>query len=755
MASDVQSAYPSSDYPIMDVEQSEAAALRQYLAVIRKRCKIILLVFLSAVVLTAIVVIVMPRTYTAKTTVLIEAPGPRNLGVIGEHEQTVTQNIDDYYYETQYDILRSRSLAALVIRNLDLLHNRTFAKSQARRTFFRELIFPHADQDSNKNLSSGVVSGDIPLIFGVPPAAIDAYLRQLSVVPAEHSRLVVIGFSSSDPLLSAKIVNAHIIAYIQRTNELQAAASENAREVLEKKLVDLQARVEKSEAALNGYLRQRGIVAFAPDDKGKIVMERLTALNRDLTKAETQRITLEAEREAFRKSGYDSLPEVVGNPLVQRLKQELAGLDAQYAAMRNRYNPGYHPLDDLRAKVTESRKRLDDEIGHVVESNAGDYRRVVAQEQDLKGQIEIVKAEAMAVNDISLKEAVLAQEVDTNRQLYQSVFERMREFALSAEIPTSDVSVVDPAEPPRKPSSPRVTLSLALSAVLGLLGGIAAAFVMENLDDRIKTSEEVEQYLSLATLGVVPDFAELLMDNHSRQALPWVKNQVGMRGDRPAESRVGEMMVSPDGPSAAGEIYRMIRNALLFSQAGGAPRVLLVTSALNGEGKTLTALNTALAFAQLGRTILVDTDLRRPRCHEILGVSGDAGLTEVLVGQLRIGDVKRTTSAINLSLLSSGSPSPNPSDLLASKKMAEILAEVRSEFDYVILDSAPVLAVSDPLALATMVDGVILVIGSQTPKGFVRDACSRMRYVRAKILGVVLNQAEVSNPQYSQLKVVS
>jgi polysaccharide biosynthesis transport protein len=365
----------------------------------------------------------------------------------------------------------------------------------------------------------------------------------------------------------------------------------------------------------------------------------------------------------------------------------------------------------------------------------------------LRQEMDQTKSQVMALNDASLQDAVLEREVDADQQLYKSLVDRIKEIDVAADVPASNISVVDRAEPPRSPSSPRIMSSLALSVLLGLFGGLGIAFFLEYLDDRLKTPEEIARHLGLPSLGMVPDFFNL---NGARaSASRYVSREANIDLDAQYQPPSREMVVSRSRFGIATEAYRAIRTAILFSRAGGAPKTILITSATVSEGKTVTAINTALAFAQTGgRTLLVDTDLRHSRCHEVLGVANETGLTEALTGQRDLREVLTATEIEGLFILSAGTSPPNPSELLASRKMRDVLNDLEDEFDYILLDSAPLMPVSDTVALSTIADGVVVVVGPDTPRHVVRRACSRLADAGAKIYGVVLNQVDFNSPDY-------
>lgn len=724
--------------------------LREYYRVLRRHLALIVAIVASTLLLAGVVIFTATPIYTASAVILINPQPPQVLDI----KQLTVQPApgDDLdYYKTQYALLRSRSLAAKVIHNLGLQHNPLLAGGGAKGFLgglwsgFRAAL---AELTPGLHTNAGSQAPDDG--YGIPARVIDAYLARLTIKPEFGTRLVKIAFSTPHPRLSAMVANAHARAYVQQGMNLRARASQSAERFLEGKLVELGDRVEKSEAALNSYRHDKGIVEFSTNGKNEILLKRLEDLNAALTKAETARIGLEAQADLISKGDYYSLPGVVTSPMVQALKPQLASLEARYASMSDRYTLAYQPLAALKAKLDDTRDELNQTVDQIVQSVRLRYLAAVDRQRELTKQVNLEKARALALNDASLKDAILAREVDTNRQLYESVLKRMKEMGVAAAVRASNVSVVDRATPSPYPSSPRKTLIMTLGAVLGIGTALGAAFLLEYLDDGLKTPEEVERLLRLPSLAFVPDMHGVsnggarheLAAASADSMLPAAHKGAGVRNGR-------EAMRARSAMASALEAYRTIRSQVLLSRAGNPPRTVLVTSALAGEGKSITAVNTAITFAHNGRrVVLVDADLRRARCHELLRCDGRQGLSEVLSGQAELDDVIACTGVGNLDLLSAGAVPPDPPELLGSVRMDQLLAQLCARYQHVIIDSAPVMPISDSVVLAQHVDGVILVVGRTTSKQVVKRACLRMTDAGAKLLGAVLNRITAHHASY-------
>lgn len=698
--------------------EPETSHLRDYWQVVSKRRWLVILLFLSTVLATAGFLAVSTPVYVAETTVLIEPQAPRVLEIKEMLAQQPAPEEYDYY-KTQYELLRSQKLASRVIREQELESNRAFMGAKDNFSVLRTL---------REFFSSSAPQSEKEHPLGVSYQTLESYLKRLEVRPVQGTRLTRIAFSSQDPELSARIANAHADAFIRQGVELRAQANEEARKFLETKLGELKERIEKSEAALNAYRRDQQIIS--PDDKENIVVGRLVDLNKLLTDAEAEKIALEAQAHLLRSGSYEYIPAITSSPLIQSLKEQTARLKAEYAAISAEFKAGFPRVDQLKAQLEEAQRRLTQEIQKVAKGVEASYQTAEAKEKALRLRVEAQKNTALQLKDTSVTYSILAREVDTNRQLYDSVLHRLKEMGMATQFHSSNISVVDPAVPPLRPTKPKKGLTLLLGTVIGLIGGIGTAFFFEYLDRSLKTPAAVGRYTGLPTLAQVPRFTTIKQDD---------------RFQEPPEPP------TPQPPALVLEAYRKLRTAILLSRPASPPRILLFTSGHSGEGKTATVVNTAISLAQMGaRVLLIDADLRNPSCHKELHMENNLGLTEFLVGQKDLADVMKPTRIKHLSFMSSGALPPNPGDLLGSRKMQAAFILLRSFYDYIVIDSPPVLPVSDAEILSSHVDGVILVVDSErTPYQVVRETRYSLTAAQAKILGVVLNKAHLHSSHYS------
>jgi len=738
--------------PVFFDEGQPLVDVWRYWRTIRKHLRLILAVVIGFVTLTAVKVATQTPIYTAETTIMIQPQTDQGGSDALENLVSIEAAAEnsDQYYKTQCAILESRGLAASVIRTLGLVHNPAFAGKGGETSPVERLSANVTGSLEDLIDAPGKGGVILPRSYdndrGVPSPLVHAYLGALTVKPIEETNLVKITFSSPDASLAAQITNAHVTAYERQQIEMHSEQSEEAQRFLQNKLVDIKEELQKSEAALNDYRRRKGIIPglMSLDGKDAVVLDRLADLSKDLTQAQVQRIGLESQVTLIRRHQYNALALVQNDIAVQDMQKQLDELYSEEAALSSQFKSSYPPLAKLQAQIHELQARVAEEIQKSVASIESQFAEAQEKESELQAEMQRQRQETLNLNDAVAQYAILQRDVDTNRELYNAIMTRMKDVAVSGDIQSSNVSVINSAEVPSSPSSPNKPRALMLALIAGLGVGIAMAFTMEFLDNTLKNPEEAETYLRLPNLGVVPEFASV---NGKSAYAP----RELMNGRESTVLPPGRELVTTHGSySRVGEAYRNLRTALLLSRAGGPPKVTLITSAMSREGKTVTAVNTAVMLAQLGeRVLLIDADLRRARCHRVLAVDNHLGLTEVLTGSRELHDMIRLTEIENLYFLGSGSVPPNPTELLGSAKMIETLLQLREHYEYIVIDSAPVLPVSDSLVLAKLTDGVMIVAnGSATPRQQVKTACARLEYARAKILGVVLNKIKIHSADY-------
>lgn len=742
---------PAIELHEFSVVEDQVHPLRDYGLILKRHRWLILSCVLVVFVGAALYTFTRTSLYTAEVTLLIERKAPQILKV-----QDTRGDSDDYnqeFYKTQYEILKSRALAERVIRSEGLEGHPLFGGGQTYQAAKQGLLSGFWQQlkatarDLMPAQPTAPASRD-----PTPPSARLAgqYLSMLGVRPIVGTSLVVTKMTTPDPVLSARLANAHAASYVRYGNDLRSQTNSDAGEFLQQKLTELKERVEQSEAALNSYRKEKGIISV--DDKSNVIIERLLDLNKNLTSAEGERIGWEAQVRAARDRNPEEVPAVRNSLVIGALKGELAKLEGEHASLTKEFKSGYPPLDNVKARMEETRRRLSAEIDREIKSIEAGYAAARNKELNLRSAMDEQKNATLNLKDSAVQYAILAREVDTNKQLYDGVLSRLKEIGVAADVRSSNIHVMGKALPPRIPSYPDTRRNLMLGLLLGLAGAVGLAFLLEQLDNTLKTPEEAARYMHLPHLGMVPDFAAMIGARNGFVAR-LVKSA---QAELPAAARKGDC-VSPGGVlldhdplSVVSEAYRSLRSALLLSQAGGPPHTVLVTSAVRGDGKTITLINTAIVFAQLGiRVLIIDADLRRSSCHRLLRMENSAGLADLLAGQIELPKAIRPTPAENLFLIGGGTQPPNPAELLGSEKMHDLLQQLRGQFEFIFVDSSPVLAVSDPVFLSTMVDGTLFVVSPKTPKPLLRKARARLNIPQSKLLGILLNRVDIHNNEYS------
>jgi polysaccharide biosynthesis transport protein len=727
-------------------EFTDGIGMDEIWRVIRRRLWLSVSLVMTALIIVSVILELMTPKYAAEASLLIEPGAPQVLNVtelLGD-----TAGDDNYdYYKTEFELLKNRDLAARVIKELHLSKNPFFSPKAPEKWSFagewnqlKEWVLTPLNTSPVEGTSA--VTED-----SLDPNIIDAYLSHLRIKPVLSTRLVTVSFSLPDPFLAARVVNTHVDDFVKREQEIRGAAQQTAQDFLRSQLVEISKRTERAESDLNAYRQRNGVLSFDVEDTNKLGAQRMSELTRALTEAETRRIAAESQMQLVEHGDYDSLPQVVNNGTISGLKPQLIALETEYARLSSAFNPTYPKLMELRAQLNQDRREVAAQMRYAASAVRREYTAALAEETRLQNEVQAEKRRDLALNDALLKDAVLSREVQSNRDIYKSVLQRMQEIAVTSRIPLSNISIVGTATPPRGPSTPRKQLDLAITFVFATLGALGLSFLMEQLDKRLKTPDEIKEYLNLPSLAVVPDFRRLTQVRTVR-----LKSFAGDNPDRRVRASGARLEV--DGyPPGASEFYRAIRTNLLFSRTGSHARTMLFASSIESEGKTWTAVHIAAALAEAGApTLLVSSDLRRPSCDRLLDCEGTLGLSDVLTGYREADEIIRRVDKYGFFYLSAGSTVPNPAELLSSVKMSEIIDSLAKRYLFLLFDSAPLMFASESLALAAMVDGVVVVVGARTPKQTVRAACNRLALVDARILGVVLNGVDIREPDHREYR---
>jgi capsular exopolysaccharide synthesis family protein len=501
--------------------------------------------------------------------------------------------------------------------------------------------------------------------------------------------------------------------------------------------------VKQSEDARINYERQNQI--WSVDDKSNITTQRLADLDKQLTDAQGETLKKQALYEYAKAGDIDAVPEIRADPLLQDLQRKRADLAVQYTEAVNQYGPNFPKVQRLQAQTKEVDDQIARESRGIVLQLESDYREAKQREELIRQALEAQKAETNNMAEKMVQYNILKRESEADKSLYEGLLTKLKEAGISEGLKSSNLRVVDPAMIPSYPARPAKARNIALAFLVGLVGGIGLALLREYLDNTVKTPDDIETLTRLPSLAVVPAFGDSA--THKRRM-----GIFGSPSTNGHEKRI-ELVAQHLPKSQMSEAFRALRTALLLSQPDHPPQVILVTSALPREGKTTAAANLAVTLAQLGdKTVLVDADLRKPGVGRLLNLGSGkyAGLSSYLAGVSTLDLVTVPHPAIpNLAAIPTGPLPPNPADLLSSHKLADAIAELRTKYKFVVIDSPPIMAATDAVILSVQVDGVLLVVRSgETPKEAFTRTRDLLTSVKSRILGVVLNAVDASAPDY-------
>jgi succinoglycan biosynthesis transport protein ExoP len=691
--------------------------LYDYLLILRKHQWLILSFMLAVVTIVAIATFRMQPVYVATARIEMDRENANILPFQGSDSYDLMMDTENYI-ETQSKILTSETLALQTIRNSGLTARPEFS--------------------SPEGPSEAVALGS--LANQKRPPELAGFLGSLSVKRVPNSHLMDVSFESTDPLLAARIVNAHITTYIEQNFRSRYDATTRATSWLTDQLDELKIKVQKAEDARIAYERQNQI--WTLDDKQNITTQRLADVNRQLTDAQSERMKKESLYE-FAKSGNLDVQSSAGLTDLLRRRTEAS---SQYADMLAQYGPNFPKVQRLQAQLKEVDDSIEKEKQKILAVLESDYREARQRETMLTQALDVQKAEANQMAEKLVEYNILKREAEANKTLYDGLMTKFKETAIAQSLRSSNIRVVDPAMIPSTPSRPAKARNVTLAFLVGLVGGIGLALLREYLDNTVKTPDDVETLARLPSLAVVPQFAG---SNGAAKKQGLLQGFAASNGH---EKRI-ELVAQHLPKSQMSEAFRALRTSILLSQADHPPQVILVTSALPREGKTTAAANLAVTLAQLGdRTVLVDADLRKPGVGRLLNLGSGkyAGLSSYLAGVSSLDLVTVPHPAIpNLAAIPTGPLPPNPADLLSSHKLADAIAELRTKYKFIVIDSPPVMAATDAVILSVQTDGVLLVVRSgETPKEAFTRTRDLLNSVKCRILGVVLNAVDSSAPDY-------
>ena len=681
--------------------------------IVLKRYTTIIFATLAVAVVTAIYTFRMQPVYKATATVDVETTSPQLQTLSEVYRQT---GGDDYtFLTTQIQVLQSNSLAWTTLQQLGM--ERAFGSATVK------------------------TAGQTPAqIAGARKTRlIEEFKSGLSVDPLKDSRILAVSYESTDPELAAQAANQLIENYKDSNFEARTDFTRHASAGMEAQLEELKTKVEKSQQALIDYERQNLIINVG--DKGTINDQRLEQLNKDYTVAESEMAQKQSIYELAR-ANEGQVGVIVENTVLQRLEEKYNDLKTQYTDVLGQYGPNFPKVVRLRDQVTQTQGLIESARKQAIEKLRNDYLASQSRVALLGSSLAKEKETVGAMNERMIDYNILKRDFEINQQLYETLLQRLKDATLSASLQVTNVHVIDPASVPSSPVRPNRRRNLAAGLMIGLILGVTLAFVQEAMDSSVRTTEEAERLVNAPALAIIP--AET--DGARRKQMAANATTPGAL----AASGVGlSVLTRPSSPMA--EAFRSLRTSVLLSTAPRPPQPLLVTSAQMGEGKTSTATNLAMSFAQRqGPVLIIDADMRRPSVAKTLGVGNEKGLSSFLTGAHSLDDVLIQYERIpNLWILPAGPRPPDPAELLSSHMMDATLKDLLKRFTQVVIDSPPLLLVTDAVILSAMVDGVILVVSSgTTARGALSRAHRILDNAGSRVLGMVLNKVDMRFDTY-------
>ncbi len=703
--------------------------LLDYVRVLHKRRWTAITAFLIVFGSVTVYTFTTTPIFSARVQILIENENPN----VVKFEEVYEQNKALDYYQTQYRLLQSRALARRTLTAEKLWEHPLFAGTGSSSGLTLNRV---AWAGTTVQFVSGLFADSKPVETAAPEASesatqsriLDTFLRGLTVTPVRNSRLVDANFRSSDPAMSSRVANALAKQYIEQNLEFKFLATREATDFLTARTAEQRKTLEQSEQALQQYREKTG--AMALEDRQNIVFQRLSDLNAAVTRARTERIEKESVYSQIRaiqneRTAVDTFPVILNNTFIQQLKGQLNEQQRLKAQLADKLGARHPDMVKVQSAIETTETRINAEVQKVVQALRNDFLAAQANERSLQASLDQQRGEAQDLNRASIQYGVLQRDATSNQTMFAGLLERSRETGISGELKTSNIRIVDQAETPRRPASPNKVTNLSLALFGGAFLGIGLAFFFEYLDSRIKQPEEIKTQLGLPFLGMVALF-------------------------NPKET-TGPPLIGNGMPHEFSEAFRGIRTNVLFSSADAGSKSIVVTSTGPGEGKSVVSANLAMSLALAGqRVLLIDADMRRPKAHEFFGVSQEPGLSNVMVGDAKASDAVKRTLTPNLWLMAAGKHPPNPAELLGSRRFKDFMLSLGEHFDWVILDSPPVMAVTDASVIAHSATGVVFVVGAEmTNKGAAKAALEQLDSAKAKYVGGILNRVDVRrNPYY-------
>ena len=706
--------------------------LRDYWRIIRRRLWIPISVILLTVTLTTIYNLRLPSIYEGVTKIEI---GREERAVnIKDVQISMGGGDDTQYLNTQLKILQSPKIAYQVAKRLDLEHNADFAPGLSRPLNLKAESLEVSEGESDEQAEMQRLESFVGILLG-----------NVEIRPVRDTRLVEIHYRHRLPDLARKVADNWAEAYKDNNfNEIYNSNKDSGK-FLTKTITDYKIKVQQSEERLLNFRRVHEVIDFG--ERENTVIARLGALNQLLLQAENERKTAQLTYELSRGvADVTTLTDIQRDPLVQDLNKKITDLRTVREQLLVEFTPEWPEVK----KVTQQLSQLEGELRaahqRILSTLDNQYRAAVQREDSLRKAFNQQRAETLQQSEGAIQAKMLQQEIDTNRQMLDRLLQSQQGVELStAGLLKNSIKITELSPLPRTPVAPKRTQNILLSAILALIGGIGLVLFLDYINNKIESVEDIDRYLRLPALGVIP----LIESGNKARRLLGPGQAAGSKELARTPSGGNVILTQVEANSSMAESYRQLRTALLLSSAGHAPRTILFTSSQPAEGKTTSAVNTAISLAQTGAAVLiVDADLRRPRVHKIFSLKNNSGLSSFLAGEGELA-TQIQIAMPNLYVLPVGPLPPNPAELLGSARMKQVIETLAANFDYVIIDSPPVSSFADSLILSSLVEGVIIVVkGGVTPREMAQRTKTHLQSVGAKILGVVINQIKLQPHDY-------
>ncbi len=735
--------------------QSESVHLREYWRIIKRRQKLVWLVAILGTMIGTLYAFQAKSIFTAKAIIEVSTDQP-----------TLLKGSDGYWYtpefglKTAMQIIQSRPLTSEVVKTMALDKNPHFLAVNETRSLtetfaavFGKTKAPISDRktlaglidNSHKEttLENKTMQPEHEIERALQSELIETVRGNLKVSSIRDSQLLNVEYSHTDPVLAAAVANAIAQTFIESNFRAKTKKYNQTSDWLDRTTRGLKAKVEQAEADLANYTKASNI--FNVDNQSTLTTAKLSKLHEQATRAEADRILKHSLYQEVLQGRVEQLPEAFSDPKTNELKKRLGELATQAAQFDVKFGGRNPKVMEIRQQMAAIEQQLKASSTTLEEKLKADYERAVRDEQSLQAALEKAKSEAAHENQAAVQFGLLKQNVETAKMLYNDFLQKTTQAQAQVAEQYNNISLIEPAEEPQAPSRPNRPRNIVLASLLSAIAGVSLALLFDYFDNTIKSAEDIQHYAALPTLAMVPQFVSKEITARGKPTKSIRTVQETAKPPLPENKSyllaLNAQLHNPPMSLEGLEAYRILRTSILLSTAAGAPKKMLFTSGLPGEGKSTTVMNTALSLARLGRSVLlIDADMRRPSAHKYFGVENQVGLSNYLSKDASLDQAIRDIGMPNLALMPSGMIPPNAAELISSENMRELLNDLSCKYDHILIDSPPLTNVTDALVLSTMVDGVILLVSSRKCTREVLRYCrNELAKVNAKVIGAVLN----------------